>query len=250
MWTAFALIAYNLGAKKIMAIDGSSTRYDVIAWLDAAIEMAWLGPPRGLVEFVRATVSTEFPPHFDRHLARETALCVLKGLLVNAEGDGHRLGDYRAAVESLIGAGVLKRDDMSAAEAVEFLGEHRENRGAAPGPPSRSCSRSGAGSDTGFGRYNPVVRAMVELGARAGKLGSDNMVASDEIAAACGDAAEDGLHRAAAFRALFVSASMGMRLDMDVLLAPGQDGRELLTQARRMQEHFTGVPVSMWQQQL
>ena len=235
-----------------MLIDGSSTRYDVISWLDAALEKAWLGPPRGLVDFVRATVSTEFPPHFDRHLAREAAISVLKGLLVSAEDDayGYRGNDYRAAVESLIGAGVLKRDDMSAAEAVEFLREHRENCGAAPGPPSRSRSRSGSGADTGFGRYNPVVRAMVELGARAGALGSDDKDASEEFAAACGDAAADCAFRAEAFRALFVSASMGMRIDMDAMLAPGQDGRELLAQARRMQEQFTGVPVAMWQQQV
>jgi hypothetical protein len=207
-------------------VDAGSDAETVGLWLDAVLEKAWLGTPDELISFLRATVAS--PPALG-HIDCESALTILRGLLLNADdATDAPPAPYREAVRSLMDAGVVGRNDMTAADGLRFLGEHR-----------RETGRSGP---AGGAAPNRAVVGMLVCGMHIGRLAGATLSPSEssELVDACAAAAADSSLRVEALKILARLGAEGMPLDIDVALAPCYSGLELYRQAQLMSEQFGG----------
>ena len=206
-------------------VDAGSDAETVGLWLDAVLDKAWLGTPEELVSFLRSTVVS--PPAVTR-IDCESAVTILRGLLINAdESTDASPAPYREAIRSLMEAGVVGVNDMTAADALRFLSVHRQECGGC-------CNGAG-----GF-RPNRAVVCMIVCGMQIGRFTGATLDDASELVDACAAAASDSSHRVEALTILARRAAEGVPLDVDVFLAPGHTGKELLRQAQMISDQLEG----------
>jgi len=157
---------------------------------------------------------------------------VLKEILLSAE---RKANDHNAAVKALVNAGVIKRTDMSAAQAVIFLRESRANGQVGPSSAERP---------------NLAVVSMICGGMPVGHVDSKSVQtdpgAACELIASCRASAEESSARISALEMFVGCAAAGVRLDADTLLCPEHTGQELLQQAREIVSQATGLPLCVF----
>lgn len=208
-------------------------------WLAKLSETARGGSAQSIADFLSETLSASSPPDFrSGDSAEEVASAasdVLKGLLARAETnpEGHQV-----AIKALVNAGVLKKTEMSAVEAISFVRELR-NRGGAGKRKLRDEDRT-----------NPCVVCMICAGMPIGRFDADTVAndpaAACELIASCKAAAEESSARASALEMFVGCASAGVRLDADTLLCPDHTGEELLQQAKEIVSQATGLPICIF----
>jgi hypothetical protein len=233
---AQSLPAQSLPAQSLPTLDARSRTGRVREWLSRLSEIAAGDSPTSVSDFLEATLSKTAPPPLrsgdDGEEVGLAAHRALKAILIRAELKHDERDD---AIQALVNAGVVRRTDMSVAEAVTFLRARR----------ARTCVASPSAE-----RKNSAVVRMLCAGMPVGHADPES-VRSDpggacEVIAACRTALEDSLARASALELLLRCSSAGVGLDADALLCPGHTGRELLLQAREIVAQVTGLPVCVF----
>ena len=217
-------------------LDARSRTGRVREWLSRLGEIAAGDSAASVADFLDATLSKSDPPPLRSGVdGEEVALAAdraLKAILLRAERKHDERDD---AIQALVNAGVVRRTDMSAEDAVSFLRARRE-RACAGGPSAE--------------RTNSAVVRMLCAGMPVGHADPESVRgdpgAASELISVCRTALEDSLARASALEMLLRCSSAGVGLDADALLCPEHTGRELLQQAREIVAQVTGLPVCVF----